>query len=317
MGTATRVPQTRLMGGDELAADDAWRALRRYGVRPLVRDAFLRFRYGDGFSHARALGLQICLAALPGLIAVVGLSETLHQARFGRLAIIVLDRLSPGASHDVVQRALTASQRHADQGGTVALGFGLAFALIALTTAMAQVERGANRIYGVERDRPFVRKYGMALLMAVTAGLAIGLGLLLLVAGHAIGVALHDVYGWPAGRVRVWNVLRWPAGILLALLSASVLFRWSPRRRQPGYSWLAVGAGLALVLWSVFTGALTLYTVHSSTFGNTYGPLTAVMALLLWANLSGIALLFGLAFAAQLESCRAGRPAPVTSDPGG
>jgi YihY family inner membrane protein len=182
---------------------------------------------------------------------------------------------------------------------------------------MAQVERGANRIYGVERDRPFVRKYGMALLMTLTAGLTIGLGLLLLVAGHAIGVALHEVYGWPDGRVRVWNVLRWPAGILLALLSASVLFRWSPRRRQPGYSWLAVGAGLALVLWSLFTGLLALYAVHSATFGNTYGPLTAVMALLLWANLTGIALLFGLAFAAQLESCRSGRSAPVTGDPGG
>ena len=29
------------------------------------------------------------------------------------------------------------------------------------TTAMAQIERGSNRIYGVERDRPFLRKYAV------------------------------------------------------------------------------------------------------------------------------------------------------------
>src|SRR6185437_11336923 len=42
-------------------------------------------------------------------------------------------------------------------------------------------------------------------------------------------------------------------------------------------------------------------------FDDTYGPLTAVMALLLWANLTGIALLAGIALAAQLKAVRAGR----------
>ena len=53
------------MSGDELSADDALLALRRYGGWPLVRDAFIRFRYGDGFSHARAFAFQLCLAWCP------------------------------------------------------------------------------------------------------------------------------------------------------------------------------------------------------------------------------------------------------------
>ena len=44
---------------------------------------------------------------------------------------------------------------------------------------------------------------------------------------------------------------------------------------------------------------------QSSDFGATYGPLTGVMALLLWANLTGIALFLGIAFTAQLEARRA------------
>lgn len=49
-------------------------------------------------------------------------------------------------------------------------------------------------------------------------------------------------------------------------------------------------------------------------FDDTYGPLTAVMALLSWANLTGIALLAGIALAAQLEAVRAGRIDPLLAD---
>ncbi len=47
-----------------------------------------------------------------------------------------------------------------------------------------------------------------------------------------------------------------------------------------------------------------------------YGPLTAFIALLLWANLTAVALFYGIAFAAQLEAARAGIKAPAHPDPG-
>jgi hypothetical protein len=39
-----------------------------------------------------------------------------------------------------------------------------------------------------------------------------------------------------------------------------------------------------------------------------------MMALLLWANLTGVALFYGLAFAAQLEGLRVGAPEPAEPD---
>lgn len=57
MGTATKVPETRDMRGEELSADEALTALRRYGRWALLRDSFVRFRYADGFTHSRALAL--------------------------------------------------------------------------------------------------------------------------------------------------------------------------------------------------------------------------------------------------------------------
>ncbi|MFF3646948.1 YihY/virulence factor BrkB family protein [Streptomyces sp. NPDC002564] len=316
MGTATRVPQTRDMRGEELSGDEAFAALRRYGSWALLRDAFVRFRYADGFSHSRALALQTVLAVIPLAIAFVGISAELHTENIGRMAELTIHRLSEGPSATVVDDALDRSRRHAGDGARVALWFGLVFSLANVTTAMCQIERGANRIYGVERDRPFAQKYTRGLVMSLSAGIPLGLGFIATVAGDALIDSAVTVYHLGDSARSVWNMLRWPLGLLLALISASAIFRRSPRRVQPGYTWLAFGAAVYLVLWSGLTWALSLYLEISGSFDTIYGPLSAFMSLLLWAYLTSIALFLGLSFAAQLEAVRARQAGPIQPDPG-
>jgi YihY family inner membrane protein len=316
MNSGGRVPETRLLGEGELSADHAWRALRRYGSWRLLRDAFLRFRSGDGFSHARALGLQLCLAAVPLLIALNGLASKLGDPqRAGRVVADTVLALTPGASESLVRQLLTDQGRTRDLG-QVALALGLLTAVVALTTAAGQLERGANRIYGIDQDRPAPQKYRRALFLTVVAGLPALVSFLLLVAGGAIGASMQHWYQWSTATMTTWNLLRWPVSLGLIVVTVSLLFRYAPRRQQPGLSWLMVGAGLATALWWLISLLLAAFVTQSSDFGATYGPLTGVMALLLWANLTGIALFLGIAFTAQLEARRArgSRPALPTSN---
>ncbi|MFF4649283.1 YihY/virulence factor BrkB family protein [Streptomyces sp. NPDC001380] len=316
MGTATRVPQTRDMQGEELSADDAWTALRRYGGWKLLRDSFLRFRYADGFSHSRALALQTALSLVPFAIAVIGLSSVVHTEGIGRVVELTIRRITAGPSQQVVEDALSRSRRQAGDGSQAALWFGLLFSVVNVATAMCQIERGANRIYGVERDRPFHLKYTRGLIMAVATGLPMGVGFVLMVAGADIAASLTQVYHLDPATVDVWNVLRWPVGVLLALIAGSVVFRRSPRRVQPGYTWLAFGAAVHLLLWTLATWGLALYVGAEGSFKSVYGPLSAFVSLLLWCYLTSLALFLGLAFAAQLEARRAGVREPITEDPG-
>lgn len=316
MGTATRVPVTHDMTGDELSADEALVALRRYGRWPLLRDAFVRFRYADGFSHSRALALQTILAIIPLVIAFVGLSTALHTENVGRLAELTIRSLSEGPSASVVDQALDRNRRGDGDGAEIALWFGLLFSLVNVTTAMCQIERGANRIYGVERDRVFHRKYLRGLVMSLSAGLPLGIASIMIVAGGDFVRAAASVYGLGDGARTAWDLLRIPLGLLLALISASAIFRRSPRRRQPGYTWLAFGAAVYLVLWTLLTWLLSLYLQLSGSFDTVYGPLSLFMALLLWSYLTSLSLFLGLSFAAQLEAVRAGKPGPITADPG-
>jgi YihY family inner membrane protein len=216
----------------------------------------------------------------------------------------------------VVDDALGQSRRSAGEGSEAALWLGLVFSLVNVTTGLCQVERGANRIYGVERDRPFLHKYSRGLVMAVLAGIPLGLSFVITVTGADLTQALAQVYHLSPGTTTAWNIMRWPIGILLAMLATSAIFRRSPRRDQPGYTWLAFGAAVHLFLWTLATWGLSVYVGASGSFTTVYGPLSAFVSLLLWSYLTSIALFLGIAFAAQLEAVRAGVRDPVTADPG-
>jgi YihY family inner membrane protein len=305
MSTASLVPETY-----DLDGDDALQTLRRTGWGRLARDCLLRFRYADGFSHARALAFQIALTLPPALIAAVGLATLLHAEHFRDILRRTATRLAPGPAGDVITTALQHGQRAVGGGARAALILGLLAALVSATTAMGQVERGANRIYGVERDRPSLRKYTIGFLLACSAGLAMVIALVLVVTGEDVARAI----GFSGTVQSLWRVLRWPVAAVLLVMGVAVLFRVSPRRRQPAASWLAAGSAVSVLLGFAFTWLLSLFLTASRTFGQTYGPLAGIMGVLVWAILMSLAILLGLAFAAQLEAVRAGTPKPITGE---
>ena len=314
--TARTVPVTIEMDGDELDAADAWRMARKVGVVHLLRDSFVRFRYGDGFTNSRALALQAALAVVPFLLALSGLAADIDQERPSRVIASTIQAVSPGAGQQDALTGAVSGGVSSQEAGELALGFGLAFALLSMTTAMAQVERGLNRIYGIRRDRPAAAKYGRAAVMTALLAAPVGLGFLLLVAGGPFGDAMRADYGWSEETDLIWDLGRWPLGVLLLVVSIAVMLDHSPRRRQPALSWLALGSGIAVVLTMIATGVLAAYVHIGDSFGDIYGPLAGMFALLLWSLMSSISFFFGAAVCAQLESCRAGELDPAHADPG-
>jgi YihY family inner membrane protein len=305
MSTAAWVPVTR----GELEGDEALETLRACGRRRLAWDSLQRFRAADGFSHARALAFQLVLTAVPAIIAVVGLAGATGAGTLRDVVAAALRDLAPGDAGGILTEALR--EGGSRRRGIAALAAGLAAALVAGTLTMAQLERAANRIYGIERDRPALRRYGLGFAGACSAGLLSAAALAALVAGDAARRAI----GGDGALERTWEIARWPLAAVLVTVAVALLFQRVPRRRQPEASWLAVGAALAIALWLAFTAALVLALELSASLGSTYGALAGTIGGLLWAFLTSLALLLGLAFAAQLEAVRAGVPGPRAPDP--
>jgi len=305
------------MSGDELDAEDAWHTVRRQGLWRLGVDSFVRFRYGDGFTNSRALALQIALGVVPFLLAMTGLAADLNADQETQVLARTIGALSPGSGGNDLLASALARGETADRAGEIALAFGMVFAVIAMVTAVGQIERGSNRLYGITRDRPALWKYGRAAVLTVILSVPVATGFALLVAGGPFGDAMQEVYGWTDTTDRIWDVTRWPLGITVTTLTIAVLLNHAPRRRQPGLSWLGLGAAVSVALTMIASALLGVYVNYSASFGSVYGPLAGVMALLLWCYLTSIAFFFGTAMAAQLEAMHARVTEPTTGDPGG
>ncbi len=300
MSTAQLVPETW-----ELDGDDARLVLREARFTRLLADSLRRMRAADGVSHSRSLALAIILTVVPGVIAVVGLATVLGSGDFREGVAELINAVSPGQSGDVLTAAIRQGSTTSADHGILPLIFGAIAMVVSGTTFFGQIERGANRIYGIEEDRPALEKYRRALAL-------FGAAFVLFAAGFFVVGLLHDIDA--PGPDAAWIAVRGLALFVAAAIVFAVVFRISPRRRQPAESWLVVGSAIATVAWTLATAGLALFWRLGSTFGETYGPLAGLMALTLWSNLISIGLFLGIAFAAQLEAVRSGRAAPQDTE---
>ena len=97
VSTATPIRETW-----ELDGDDARETLLNTGRRRLARDAFVRMRAADGFSHARSLAFVTTLVLLEGIIGLVGLASVLGSHRFGNVVSDIVEQAVPGPAGEVL-----------------------------------------------------------------------------------------------------------------------------------------------------------------------------------------------------------------------
>jgi len=279
--------------------------VRRRGTGHVVGDVVRRFTHADGSSHTRALGYQGMFAMISGFIGLVGLASVLGIGAFRDTIIELSKSIAPGPSGQLLQEAAQQST-----GGATAAMVGLGAAMFSGMFAMAQIERSGNRLAGRTEDRPGVRRFLVALGLAFTAGLLAAIGLAVLVGGDAIATG----FGWTGAAKDAWLVLRWIAGVVAAAIGIYLLFRWAPARPLGPQRAVMAGALVALVLWVVFTIALTVWFSVSSS-SQTYGPLLSVIALLMWAGATSLALHLGMSLTAELAGQAPASAGAANADP--
>jgi YihY family inner membrane protein len=297
MSYATHVPETYDLDGDA-----ARETLAHTGHLKLLADSFTRLRAADGFSHARALAFTTSLILVQGMIVVVGFASAFGDVRFVRTAVTAVETAAPGPAAEVLKNTVERASQVGNQEQYVPLMLGLFGLLVTAAFTTGQLERSLNRLYGIEQDRPALVKYTRALLLVLTSGSLLTLAFLVLT--FVRGVLTSEIE----------TVLRWPLAVLLAAAGLGALFNYAPRRRQPAWPWLALGAAVAVVLWTISTLLLAGTFRLASTFDDTYGTLAGIVALQLWTLVSACTILYGGAVMAQLEAVRAGVTEPRERD---
>ena len=116
-----------------------------------------------------------------------------------------------------------------------------------------------------------------------------------LVAGAALGYAVDTPpdFGLPAPQA--WTLRGMSMGTVLLFVFAGliVVYRLGPSGQHPGLIWTLPGAVVATLIWAAASFGFTLYVSNFATYDLMYGPLGAVVALLMWFWVSVFVVLLG------------------------
>jgi membrane protein len=234
----------------------------------------------------------IFLAALLGLILQSG--DTVHGAIQNYLT-----KIAPGSASGLIDSTLHEIRRGSNGS---ALWLSLLMSLWVASSGLVAIIEALNVAYEVEESRPWWKQRLVAL------GLTIGLVLLfagaLVVVGY--GGPLSEGVSRAIGFSSSWatigsKLVEWLLLLGFLLMGFNLLYIFAPNVKHHRWHWLMPGTALAVTLWLVASFGFKLYLKFFNTYNLTYGSIAAVIILLLWFYLSGIAILVGGELNSELE----------------
>lgn len=188
--------------------------------------------------------------------------------------------------------ALVASQLEAQsgryEGNIIIATIAIAISLFGASAAVQNTIRSLNVLHGVKETRNIVKIRALSFLMLVCALLLISVVLSLLVVDRYM-----VAWGIPELLVEVMIVIRWPVLVGLMILAFTTLYHYGPNRPRAEWRWINWGAIAATLLWLVVTLGLFAYTRFFPTFSQSYTLFAGIIVLMMWFNLSALALLIG------------------------
>ena len=267
----------------------SWFELGRRTWREVIED--------DVLGLAAQLSYYFFLALFPAILFLLAL------ASFFSLSNITDDvarSLGPFVSPQVLELIQEQMRRLANNDNSGLLTFGVAGALWSSSAAIVSIVGALNRAYDIEEARPWwkVRLIAIALTLGVAVIVIIALSLVLV--GPTLASALGRVTGLGAPFEWTWLVLQWPLVFALVAIAIGLIYYFGPDAEQD-WVWITPGAIAATILWLVVSLLFKMYVANFTDYEGSYGVVGAVIVVLLWFYLSGIAILTGAELNAEIE----------------
>ena len=279
-------------------------SLNGVALKEVIRRTWNEIRADDVLGRAAQLAYYFFLALFPFLICVItALSLFGFEDRGRMLLLALLARFIPAPAFHLVGATI---DQVIQAGGPLNTTFGVIASLWSASMGMDAIVSALNAAYKLQEGRSLFRQYLLAI--ELTLGIAV-----LLIAAVLIVVFGDDVVAALASgnlEFMAWKIAKWPLGFGLLALAFEITYYFAPDVSERDWHWITPGTLAGIFLLIAVSIGSRLYLRYSSTYGAAYGSLSAVIALLLWFYLSGIALLSGGVLNAVLENPTA-PPAPA------
>jgi membrane protein len=269
----------------------------------------------DHITNLAAALAYYAFLAIPSLLLVaVGVFSLLAGPDAVATVVDKLGGVVPSESLTLIEDSLRrVTEKQSGAGITLAV-LGTVLALWSLTGAMQTLMWALNSAYDRDETRGFIKRRLTALAMVALMLLAFALAFGLLVLGPHLSGWIGDAVGLEAMIKWLWWTAQWPVLILGLFFAFATILYLGPNVEHPRWRFLTFGTTIAVVVWLLASGAFAVYVSQFGSYNKTWGSLAAVIIMLTWLWLSGLALLFGAEVNAEAErsrELRRGEPAEV------
>ena len=232
--------------------------------------------------------------AISMLISIVGL--VFDPATVEPQLEVLRDLLPPAAYSLIAERVHTLVSHGRGELG-VSLLVGTLLALWSASTGTKSMLSALNLAYGETEKRGFLRFQAIGLLMTLGAVVGVVLAIALLVLlPVVIGFVGLSAYARVLVQVGSFGVL-----VVFVLLGLSLLYRFGPSHAQARWQWITPGSLVATGLWLGASALFSFYVGHIADYDAIYGPLAAVVGVMMWFWMSAYAVLLGAELNSELE----------------
>jgi membrane protein len=277
--------------------------------KAIIIRAFKRFMENNATMLASALAYSAFFAIPSVLIVATGLFTLIAGPQTITHLMQHLHGVIPAQATDLLGQSLQRADAH--PGTSLALTIlGFVLAVWSVTGAMTAYMLAVNIAYDRKDKRSFVKKRIVALKMAAVISVAFALVAVLTIFGPVVERAIALRIG-PAGSVLniVWWIAQWPILLAGLLVAFATLLYLGPDVGHRKWQFLTPGSLVAALLWIAASGLFAVYTARFASYNKTWGALSAVIVMLTWLWISGMALLLGAEINAEVERSRTLREA--------
>ncbi len=275
--------------GGRASGKSGWHQVIVGAMREAVTDRVSLAAAGCGFYATMAL-----FPAISVLISVYGLVFNVQSVE---QQLALLRELLPPPAFALISERVHELVSQPNDTLSISLLVSLVVAFWSASAGTKSVLSALNVAYDTVERRGILGFQLTALAMTLCAVAAAVLAIAVLVFLPTV-ISFIGLSDYSASLINIFSM-----ALLVVLVGGAIalLYRYGPYRERQRGRQIFAGAILATLLWLIASEGLSYYVAHIARFGVTYGPLGAVVAIMLWFYLTAYAVLLGAEVNSQLE----------------
>jgi membrane protein len=277
--------------------------MRQIGWMALAKRLWKRINDHDLFGRAAQLAYYFLLALFPLLLFLMTLLGYFARAgsHLRNLLLRYLATVMPSAPVKLFHTTLD-EVSNSRSGGK--LWFGLVAALWLASNGMAAIADALNIAHNVKETRRWWRVRLVSLGLTVATAVATISALMIVLYGRRIGDVIALSFGYEDSFKLAWRIMQWPIALVFVLITFNLILHFAPNLARRNWRWSTPGGVVAVALWLLVSFGLRLYLNFFDTYSRTYGSLGALIVLMLWFYLTGLAILIGGEINSEIEGIK-------------